>query len=179
MIFSTMFLSCLLFFSCFLKRGRGGRHPWWGFVHGFSSLEKIYRGVHKILILIRELWEECLRNFFGEEIGGEGSGALAPPTRQSKVTRMTWLPSLSFILKENEVDSNRSIDRFEPFDLRTWLRGFFLCRFRIWGRLCRILTTRGQKLGKLTLEVGNFQKPYPQCLLLFNLLIVFFVVFWS
>ena len=31
---------------------------------------KCIGGVHKIQILIRELLEECLRNFFGEEIGG-------------------------------------------------------------------------------------------------------------
>ena len=38
---------------------------------------KFIGGVHKIQISIRELLEECLRNFFGEEIGG-GSGAFRP-----------------------------------------------------------------------------------------------------
>ena len=53
--------------------GTGDSHYW----------RKLIGGVHNTQILMRELLEECLRNFFGEEIGG-GSGALRPPNRKNK-----------------------------------------------------------------------------------------------
>ena len=44
-----------MFFLVFCHKGvGGGRHPRWGLAEGFSLLEEIYRGVHKIQILVRE-----------------------------------------------------------------------------------------------------------------------------
>ena len=38
---------------------------------------KFVGGVHKLIVVIREKLEECLRNFFGEDTGG-GQGPRGP-----------------------------------------------------------------------------------------------------
>ena len=59
-VIKVMTVLCRGFSSTEKIRGPGWSPPPMGFGQGFSLLEEIYRGVHKMQILIRELLQECL-----------------------------------------------------------------------------------------------------------------------
>ena len=97
------------------------RGSWWlppliGVWHRDSHYwRKIIGGVHKILILSRDLLEELLRNFFGEEIGGEVMGHSGPLMNKRKPTHRLKLGKLEGLIYIHP--SRRIVYRFSRFFL--------------------------------------------------------------